>query len=808
MKRLKISSPESINTYYPKITDTRVVFKPQDITGDETFFMEPEETVGVSHEPILLFSKSNQGSVITKLEKYAYKTSTGSRDDYSFEYDGEIKIPQSDLKTYILNTPRLTNDYFVGITVYKNLLIFTNDIPYAVSMDTGEVVWDLMDTDMSGDHRITVSHISSDGRMYAHNWYSSSATVFYLYSIDVETGEYITHDVSEFPFEESFLKPNGELVLHRRVLGTPYVRIFQETEGGFSLREPRQEYIDAIDGFYVDMHPSVNHFYSSKDGSLYYICNTYTENVISAFSTETDEVVWTKSWTELNMTSTVGYSIPFHKDRGFLLVYQASDTPASEVVLELFDWQTGESISRVTYLDTDGTGGGSDYAPEWYSILNFSHSGNKFYMANDFKDTIFFDTDTLSEVGRVFTSLGNYGEKDIHGANDISVLVAYESQGAEGLAFIDFNTNNVVKVSLAGTTNYETTFTFDNYNFLIPHNEGFYFSNGNGSLLYITEGESSVGKLANTHTPTTVSGEPLTQGWYYDNGSTEWRPPAFIPKMRSLTLYKVTYDFGDGHETSLVSVDSSLNYEVKRYINGNWVVVTTGTAPTNGNRLLYNSWQSYNSGFVYPYWSESFYNGFNFLTGELKSTSPVPGTFSGNPYMLDNIEYFFSSSGNAALGRAFNHTTNTWSTVTKNPAHGNPSYITSYNGNIYTFTYNNLAGSFAPRETIARRYNVASNNWTTLSTCPEGVVPNPEIMWDTPYTHNEFVFMPTSGYIYNMALDTWEFIGIEPRQADKSSFVASRIHYSTVTGIKINSSVSLINHSTAAYALPGSLAPY
>lgn len=739
---------------------------------------------------------SSLGSYVIKVAgATVYVTSTGSRDDYSYQYDLDIIPPVDGFNTYFLTNARAASSYFSGFAVRGNRLIATNDHPMAFDLTTGEIVWDLI------DEKLDISHVADDGKMFAHEWFSTfggyTETDFAIYSVDIETGAFNKY-ITSFPFNASFLKPNGELLLLNSVGNDG--RIFRETESGFELREITDAtLLYTLSTVSVNMHPSVDYFAHSKDGSMYYLTDPWSDNVITAVDTETDTVVWYKDYASLDMVNYAGDSIAFHPDVGFLLTYIDSVIVTDDITIEILDMETGESIDKRYYLDTTGLGDGDDYAPQYYNTFVFSHSGEKFMIGTEYKDSIFFDTATLQEIGRSL-QVGDYSENPILGANDVCVMCS----DANGLQFIDFNTNTVINVPT--TDPYTVDVDLDvSYSHIIPHDGNFYTVNENGSVLLLTEGESGLGRKSNTPTPTLISGNSLAQGWYYDNGETDWTPPSFLVDAFSKT--RITHDLGNGSETLLASTDGT-NYSLYRYVGGEWVEHVTRVLPYISGSLFKSAWISYNSGYTYPFVSQAAWpNIHNLITGDTK-TIPTVANLDGRPFMLDNIEYFFSRGGVTASARAFNHTTNTWSVITKNPANGSPGYITSYNGDIYTFTYNNLAGFSADRETIARRYNVSLNTWTTLSTCPEGVVPNPELIYDSPFTHNEFVFMPSSGYIYNMALDTWEFIGIEPRQANKYAFNAGRIHYSIPYALFYSSSVLKTDYVAAAYALPGAIAPY
>ena len=811
---------EDLTRFYPKVliyeSGLKVVARfPSDIP-DEFFgkVLEfTEDPVYLSAgERIKALSKSSEGTILLFDKRNTFMAPTGSGIDYHFKFDSVINLDlNEEIYNYIVTEMVASMQYYGSVAEIGNLYVTFNDVPRAYNKHTGEYVWGLADWHGVGQEyyngEIFISHASRDAKkLWGHDWYYWSDYDETLLEIDISTGNFIMHDLSQFgaAVNESFMKPDGRLMLLQGD-GTSSTRRTLwnfSSHNGVPTLEPvtDEETLDIWEWwYYIVMHPILN-FNHSPDGSMYYYTNWYG---IFAFDTKTDKFLWTTTDEIPNTTHEMAIQNPVNGNF-YIIAYTDAEVgwSSGESVYEI-DGKTGQ-ILRKEPAENDGY--------SYYYMCGSFPDGKHFYYGSDWDDLYIVNTETLTLETTLGRQIGDYylpTSKDILGNH----LIHRRWPNVDG--FTTFNKEGRTHYSAQSWTGLDCN--WEQYSNLTPVRDGVITISSNGHLHLVSNNPNLPYKKAGIQKATEpeIIGDYLDEGWYNsDDLSGDWSPPVMVdPRWPSQNRLR-TLDFGDGPRLYQIDRPSTASplISIYRFEEGKFEHFLDREVPVPSTTLSSPNFSS-NSGYLYSTTGTGHGTAYNLITEEYKTVPSFSSlSVSTSGVYVDGIEYFLPSSTNVAA-LMYNHSTNTWSSVTRRPG----SYFSDhlyqrsfvYNGDIYSFGTNGL--SLPSRRSNIYRFNLPARTWTLITT------------YENEYTEmdlfielvGDYFYMPGAGVKFHIPSSTWE--NIHPNEVAGLSvrgfkdrgimyYVHRGQHFSQMPNgyWKANSSSVF----TSAYALPGALIPY
>lgn len=726
-----------------------------------------------------------------------WRTSTGSQFDYTNRYDREFpQIDFENVNVYALTTPMLHTDYYSGLIETENSFVTYNNIPQAVNKDTLEEVWGKKDWEgITDGYNVPVySSTSLDGvTSWAYTW-SGSTDADYLYEINNEDGSYNYYTINE-PFEWMMLKPNGDLLLVDRD-GQKAWNFHKTGEGTHSVTPiTGADEIYTLTSFVPTMIPE-GHFHVSPDKERYYIYSPYSYG-LGCMDADTNEFLWdTSSYITDNYP--VEGAIQNPVDGNFILVTSDWD----DLTLHKVDGVTGQVIQTNT---TPDVGGG------YYMQAGISYNGEKFYISNEYSNTMLFDYETLTLIDGTLPGVGDFYAPSYRTSDGYEIITGRRSSLNDdyisGIDIINYNENTITN----WVASWEKQFpAIPPYTYVTPTDRGLFTKTDAGHIILFTNetlDETTIG----SHTPSSNVGEALPEGWYYDTDEgSNWKP-AFFFNIRgpASNSFRMNLDFGDGERMYLIHPADGV-FTLYTFETGYWVQHSQQSMPLNFQMRNYSR---NGSGWLYDGQSSRVYNLLTQETKNIVSTIPtLLGTFYA-PANFGGIEYFFTSTSASASAHSFmyNHNSNVWTQIARRPGGTWSSMMPYlYEGSIWMLGHDGVAQN---RTTNIAQYNISLNSWTVVATSPEGPIINSSTIYDFPYFQDNNIYLPNSGYRYDIETNTWNDISRPPERNDRHNVVSFRDNrityiYQTFMPWQSPQQLEAIPHNIAAYALPGAVVPY
>ena len=724
----------------------------------------------------------------------AWQTSTGSWYDYTYRYEGTMPINDWDnVNIYILTTPMLHADYYSGFAETDTKLVTYNNIPQAIEKTTLKEAWGKKNWEGILDNynkNITSSTTSNGITTWAY-WWSGDTDVDYLYEINNEDGSYNYYTLSE-PFEWMMLKPNGDLILVDRDGQKAWN--FHKTGEGTHTVTPiiGTDEIYTLTSFVPAMIPE-GHLHVSPDKERYYIYSPHSYG-LGCMDSDTNEFLWDTS-AVITDNYPVEQAIQNPVDGNFILV----TTDWTDLTLHKIDGITGQVIQTSTTPDVDGG---------YYMQVGISYNGAKFYISNEYSNTLLFDYESLTIISDSLAGVGGFYHPFMRTSDGYEIVIGESrlvtQDYAGGVDIINYNTNTVTKWEAPWQKQFPS---FAWYTYVTPTNKGLFTKTDAGQIVLYTN-DTLDEKTIGTHTVSPNVGASLPEGWYYDTDTgSDWKPVTFLnTRGPSSSAFTMSLDFGDGERLYLIHPENGV-FTLYKFELGYWVEHSQQVMPLN---FQVGAENRNGAGWIYDSGADRVYN---ILTQETKTIAPknISGTFA-QLANFGGIEYSFSPTSASASNNSFtyNHNTNTWAQVARRPGGRWSSMHPHMHGGYIWLVGHDGATT---RTTNIAQYNISLDTWTVVSTSPEGPIMNSATIYDTPHYLDNHIYLPNSGYRYDIETNTWDDISRPPERNNRFNVVSFKdkgIMYIYQRWMAWNEAAQpeSIPHNIAAYALPGAVVPY
>lgn len=304
-KALVKYSVDQANEHFPKVFigedgSHRIVSsgEPLVFNEGETYFLEPA-VAGFATDYTKIYARAEHGSIVVyqdgEVVKVAlFNTTTGSRLDYNFMYEGDTPVLKDGISAYVHKSFKQIfedNDlrpmtYYTGVVDMGDFFLYSNWPVSAIDKKTGEIMWFKDDWYDNGDPNDELGgdpvYIDKD-KIWALNRNNGISTLHLVHN--VRTGEFVTISFEDKWFNEMIALPDGSVVLLE----------YDEPDGDVArvAWDGSQFVVDhdyAPDGLYVYWGMSIMcNVKFSPDGQRFYI-TTYED--IRAYSVDDGRRLW------------------------------------------------------------------------------------------------------------------------------------------------------------------------------------------------------------------------------------------------------------------------------------------------------------------------------------------------------------------------------------------------------------------------------------------------------------------------------------------------------------------------------------